>query len=137
VRKSQLGHSTYDSYRRMINSHVLPRIGMIPLQRLTPEDLDGFYADLLAEGRLNGGGGGLAPETVRNIHGMLHKALANACRKGTVQRNVTDLADPPRVRRRSAMKVWDADQLRQFLAEIERLAGDRLPRRRAHRHAAR
>jgi integrase len=119
VRKSQLGHSTYDSYRRSIKSHVLPRIGMIPLQRLTPEDLDGFYADLLVEGRLNGGGGGLAPKTVRNIHGMLHKALADACRKGTVQRNVADLADPPRVRRRSAMKAWDADQLRQFLTEIE------------------
>ncbi|MCD9625623.1 tyrosine-type recombinase/integrase [Rhabdothermincola salaria] len=119
VRKTQVGHSTYASYRQTINSHVLPRIGMIPLQRLTPEDLEGFYADLLTEGRLNGGGGGLSPKTVRNIHGMLHKALADACRKGTVQRNVAGLADPPRVRRRSAMTVWDAAQLRQFLAEIE------------------
>jgi integrase len=119
LRKSQLGHSTYDGYRRSINLHVLPRIGMIPLQRLTPEDLDGFYADLLTEGRLNGGGGGLAPKTVRNMHGMLHKALADACRKGTVQRNVASLADPPRARRRSAMQVWNAEQLRQFLDEIE------------------
>jgi integrase len=120
VRKSQVGHSTFDSYRRTINSHVLPRIGMIPLQRLTPEDLDGFYSDLLVEGRLNGGGGGgLAPKTVRNIHGMLHKALADACRKGTVQRNVAGLADAPRAKRRSAMQVWNAEQLRQFLAEIE------------------
>jgi integrase len=119
LRMSQLGHSTYDGYRRSINLHVLPRIGMIPLQRLTPEDLDGFYADLLTEGRLNGGGGGLAPKTVRNMHGMLHKALADACRKGTVQRNVASLADPPRARRRSAMQVWNAEQLRQFLDEIE------------------
>jgi integrase len=119
LRKSQLGHSTFDSYRRSIDLHVLPRIGMIPLQKLTPEDLDGFYADLLAEGRLNGAGGGLAPKTVRNMHGMLHKALADACRKGTVQRNVAGLADPPRPKRRSAMKVWGAEELRQFLAEIE------------------
>jgi integrase len=119
LRKSQLGHSTFDSYRRSIDLHVLPRIGMIPLQRLTPEDLDSFYADLLTEGRLNGGGGGLAPKTVRNMHGMLHKALADACRKGTVQRNVAGLADPPRARRRSAMQVWNAEQLRQFLDEIE------------------
>lgn len=119
VRKSQVGHSTYVSYRQQIDSHVLPRIGMIPLQRLTPEDLERFYADLLTEGRLNGGGGGLSPKTVRNIHGMLHKALADACRKGATQRNVAAIADAPRVRRRSSMTVWDAAQLRQFLTEIE------------------
>jgi hypothetical protein len=50
---------------------------------------------------------------------MLHKALADACRKGTVQRNVAGLADAPRAKRRSAMQVWNAEQLRQFLAEIE------------------
>lgn len=119
LRKSQVGPSTWNAYRQTVQSHVVPRIGRIPLQRLTPEDLERFYADLLTDGRRNGRGGGLSPKTVRNIHGMLHKALADACRKGTVPRNVAALADPPRVRRRSAMTVWDVGQLRQFLAEIE------------------
>ncbi len=62
---------------------------------------------------------------MRNIHTVLHKALADAARKGTVPRNVAVLADPPRLSsaRRPEMEVWDANQLGQFLREI---AGHRL-----------
>ena len=121
IRKSQLKKSTFSGYRANIRIHIVPRIGSIQLQRLTAEDLDRFYADLLENGRKNRGGGPLAPKTVRGIHNMLHKALSDACRKGTLQRNVADLADPPRVRigRGKGMKVWNADQLRQFLREID------------------
>ena len=55
---------------------------------------------------------------VRNIHNMLRKALADACRKGTLQRNVATLADPPKPGRDTNMRVWTAEQLRQFLTEI-------------------
>jgi len=119
LRKNQLGASTYDAHRRNINHHILPHLGMIPLQRLTADDLDGLYVKLLTEGRRNGGGGGLSPKTVRNIHGLLHKALSDATRKGAVLRNVALQADPPRVRSHSAMRVWNAEQLRQFLTEID------------------
>jgi integrase len=97
----------------------------VPLQRLTPEHLDAFYADLLASGRQDGTTGGLSVKTVRNIHTVLHKALADAARKGTVARNVAVLADPPRLSsaRRPEMRVWDAKQPGQFLREI---AGHRL-----------
>lgn len=125
IKKAQLRASTFDSYRRNIDNHVVPAIGTVPLQRLTPEHLDAFYGELLTSGRRSGNGGGLSVKTVRNIHTMLHKALADAARKGTVPRNVATLADPPRLSsaRRPEMTVWDADQLRQFLDEI---AGHRL-----------
>ena len=117
IKRSQLRRSTFDSYRRNIDNHVLPRIGGIPLQRLTPEDLDEFYARLLVDGKLNGGGGGLSVKTVRYLHTTLRKALADAHRKGSVQRNVADLADPPKLSSapRRQMKVWNAEQLREFL----------------------
>jgi integrase len=120
TKKAQLRASTYDSYRRSIELHVAPNIGAVPLQRLTPEHLDSLYAQLLISGRRNGKGGGLSVKTVRNIHTMLHKALADAARKGTTPRNVATLADPPRLSStpRPEMKVWDADQLRQLLREI-------------------
>jgi integrase len=125
AKKAQLRASTFDSYRRNIEIHVAPAIGAVPLQRLTPEHLDALYAELLTSGRRNGNGGGLSVKTVRNIHTMLHKALADAARKGTVPRNVAALADPPRLSSapRPEMMVWDADQLRRFLEEI---AGHRL-----------
>jgi integrase len=119
ARKAQLRPTTFDSYRRNIENHVVPAIGAVPLQKLTPEHLDTFYADLLTSGRRNRDGG-LSVKTVRYIHTMLHKALADAARKGSVPRNVATLADPPRLSSapRPEMKVWDAAQLRQFLEGI-------------------
>lgn len=119
VQEPRLRRSTYDSYRRNIERHVVPALGAVPLDKLAVEDLDLFYARLLTSGRLNGerGTAGLSPKTVRNIHLMLNKALADAHRKGTVVRNVAALADAPslKARRRAEIKAWDVDQLAVFL----------------------
>ncbi|MDT7699622.1 MAG: hypothetical protein QOJ30_1947 [Pseudonocardiales bacterium] len=58
--------------------------------------------------------GGLAPKTVRNVHVMLHGALADAVRWNLLQRNPVTDARPPRVRRR-AHAVWSTDELRRFV----------------------
>jgi integrase len=120
TKQAQLRPSTFASYRNNVVTHVVPRIGSIPLQKLQPEDLDTLYAQLLREGRRNRDGGGLAPKTVRIIHGIIRKALADAHRKGTVTRNVADLADPPKVRLGGSreMTVWSAYELREFLDSI-------------------
>lgn len=88
--RSLVGGSTLDSYERNVRLHVIPRLGNVALQQFAPEDLDGFYADLLDGGRRDGGGG-LRHKTVRYIHGILHKVLADAQRKGTILRNVAVL----------------------------------------------
>lgn len=110
-RRASVRPSTYDSYRRSLDLHVVPAIGQIKLQNLRPDHLDTFYADLLE--------GGLAPKTVRNVHTMLHKALKDAMRKNLVVRNVADAADPPRVTHGdSEHQTWTGEQLRIFLAAI-------------------
>ena len=45
TKKAQLRASTFESYRCNIVNHVVPGIGAVPLQRLTPEHLDAFYAN--------------------------------------------------------------------------------------------
>ena len=126
VQESRWRASTYDSYRRNIDLHVIPALGERLLDRLTAEDIDLFYASLLKEGRKKKSPGekvdakGLAPKTVHNIHVMLNKALSDAARKGTVVRNVVALADPPslQARKRNEIKAWDIDQLVTFLGAI-------------------
>ena len=126
VQETRLRASTYDSYRRNIDLHVIPALGERLLDRLTAEDIDLFYASLLKEGRKKKSPGekvdakGLAPKTVHNIHVMLNKALSDAARKGTVVRNVVALADPPslQARKRNEIKAWDIDQLVTFLGAI-------------------
>ena len=58
---------------------------------------------------------------MRSIHLVVHKALADAERKGLVIRNVAALADPPKVgaRKQIEIKAWTAEQLDVFLEAIE------------------
>jgi integrase len=120
AQRAQLRASTFDSYRRTIELHVLPTLGQVLLNKLLPEDLDGLYARLLESGRRNGSGGGLSPASVRYVHRILRKALNDALRKGSIARNPAALADPPRRadddRSEHDMRVWTAAQLQSFLS---------------------
>jgi integrase len=108
--------STWLSYQRNLERHVIPALGQIELQRLTPAHLTGFYRSLLTGGRLDGRGG-LSVKSVKNIHGALHPALKDAVRWGYVARNVADAADPPKVVT-PEMQVWSPAQLRTFLTHV-------------------
>ena len=50
--KPQLRFSTAEYYRRGIELHITPRIGDIPLKKLTGRDLQWLYKDLQEHGRL-------------------------------------------------------------------------------------
>ena len=77
--RTRVKPSTYDSYRSNMETHVLPALGGRPLQQLTAPMLNALYADLLARGN---GRGPLAPKTVRYVHTIIHKALADALDAG-------------------------------------------------------
>jgi len=62
---------------------------------------------------------GLEPKTVRNVHVMLHAALANAVNWRYVVENVATHVKPPKVRRRKPT-VWTPSQLRIFLTFVRR-----------------
>jgi integrase len=125
IQESRVRPSTFSAYRRNIELHVVPALGKRPLDQLSPEDVDLFYAGLLKNGRKKrpgekGPAKGLAPKSVHNIHVMLNKALSDAARKGTVVRNVVALADPPSLaaHKRPEIKAWEIDQLVRFLDAI-------------------
>lgn len=125
IQRQRLRESAFDDYRRRIENHVLPTLGAISLQDLDAARLDRLYADLLNHG--GPGGRRLAPKTVRNVHGVIRKSLADATRKRLVTRNVAIDADPPKVPGpgEREMATWTPEELRSFLLAISR-----------HRHAA-
>ena len=114
-----VGFKTWADRKSNLEHHVVPRLGTIPLQDLTPDHLNRMYAELLRDGRVRQEGG-LSPTSVRRIHAMLRKALNDAVRWGLLRRNVVTLADPPPARveasaRRRSMQTWSAGELRTFL----------------------
>jgi integrase len=117
VRPPRVRPSTWESYRMNAEAHIVPALGHLPLQRLTPAQLTAFYRFLLDHGRR--GGGGLAAKTVRNIRGELHAALRDAVRWGHVARNVAASADLPKGMT-PEMHVWSPEQLRAFLGHARK-----------------
>lgn len=112
---------TLAGYRRNLETYVIPRLGGVKLAALTPEQIDAMYRELERSGKRDGTG--LAPKTVRGVHGTLRKALQDAMDRGHVGRNVCDLANPPTARqargRRARDDIWTTTQLRTFLAQVE------------------
>lgn len=108
--------STVDSYRRCLD-YVLTDLGGKRLDALSVHDLDELYGRLLVSGKRQSGGG-LSPRSVRYVHTVLQKALSDAVRKGTLARNVAEVASPPSSKSTEPpeMKWWRPDELRAFLA---------------------
>jgi integrase len=115
VQVANLRPGTWENYRIHVQAHIVPALGTIGLQRLSPAQLNAFYRYLLTEAGKDGQG--LAPKTVRNVHNILHRALKDAVRWGYLVRNVAEAADPPKGKS-AEMRVWSPDQLRAFLAHV-------------------
>ncbi len=86
TKKLTLRPSTWDSYRRNTEHHVLPELGRILLRHVRAEHLERLYAKLLETGRMNGKGG-LDAKTVLEVHMVLRLALSDALRRGLIVRN--------------------------------------------------
>lgn len=105
--ESRLRPSTIRRYQDLTRLHLLPALGNVKIAKLTQADVQRLYADRLRSG--------LAPTTVRHLHGLLHRALSDAVRWDLVVRNVTESVDPPR-RSTPEAKTWNVQQVASVLA---------------------
>jgi len=89
---------TLRDYRLLVERHIAPALGHIPLSALQPLHLQELYTQALQDGRLDGKGG-LSPRSVQILHTVLHSALKQAVRWQIISRNPADAVDVPRPRR--------------------------------------
>jgi integrase len=101
---------TYERYEQIVRLHLVPTIGRISLQKLTPQQVQSLYTQKLQAG--------LSRTTVNTLHAMLHKALKDALRWNLVARNVCDAVSPPR-RERHEIKPFTAEQAQQFISAAQ------------------
>ena len=85
------------------------KLGQVRVQDLTPLQIEQVYVGLVKDG--------LAPKTVRNLHSVLRRALADAERLGLVIRNAAAAARPPSVPHHE-QRTWSATELNTFLATV-------------------
>jgi hypothetical protein len=73
-------------YRKVIQSYILPALGEIKLEKLTPQHVKSLYNQKQRDR--------LSPKTIHSIHGVLHKALDNAVLWNLASRNVCKVVKP-------------------------------------------
>lgn len=118
VRSGKVKRSTAASVESHVRVHLVPRIGHVGLNKLTPRHVQSLYADLLADGEArHKSGRGLSAATVRKVHQTLSKALGDGVRFGRVSRNVAALVDLPRVEK-PEMEAWSETELAHFLSDV-------------------
>ena len=111
VAKPRVRASTLKSYREIVEGHLVPGLGNIPIAKLTPAEVQAFLNRKQASG--------LSPRRVQYIHAVLRRALVTAERWGLVSRNVARLVDPPRVRRREITPLTPEQARRLIETSIE------------------
>ncbi len=97
---------TLQSYKSMIENHLISRLGAKPVSALTPDDLDFMIAEM--------GKAGISVTTIRYVLRIIHRVLRDAVRRGKLLRNVADLIDPP-PERKAEGKVWNEEEFDLFL----------------------
>ena len=108
-----MGRSPQKSYETQTRVHIIPAIGATKLASLTAPMLQTFYNGLL-QGK--GDKPGLSPKTVRNVHGVLHRALKQAVGIGLIRINPADACTMPRVVKKE-IKPMDETQISLFLGK--------------------
>ena len=81
--------TTLYGYTNIVERHLIPALGQVPLDRLDQITLEGYYRGLAEEK-------GLSANTVRKHHTLLHTSLQCACRQGLLTGNPAKQAAPPR-----------------------------------------
>lgn len=106
---------TVVSYTGHIKNHLKPALGSVKLEALNAHTIQAFYNSLGADQE---GKPGLSPKTVKNIHGVLHKALQQAVKIGYLRFNPADACELPRAVRKE-LKPLDEEQSKAFLKAIQ------------------
>ena len=116
VHKPAIRTSSYVHYRALLDKHIFPALGHIRVQRLTIQQVESFYAQLAKKG--------LSSKSIRDIHGVLRKALAHAVYLNLVSRNVCDIVKKSLPRKEKyEFHVLTKEQARRLLDQVQ---GDRL-----------
>ncbi len=111
--------TTADLYRATVENWIVPHIGGLPLQAVTPQHLQALYRLLLESGRADGTGG-LSPRSVRLAHQVLHSSFERAVDWRVLPRNpAAARLDLPQMKR-AALVTWTPEQARAFLTATSR-----------------
>lgn len=122
---------TIQQYKSMAETHIFPALGAVKLSRLTAPELQKFYNQLAVDGkctkRFDKETGlieiikcnkPLSAKSIKNIHGIISKALNTAVKQGLIRDNVAQRVTVPKVIKEEVQPLTE-EQQKAFLAAIQ------------------
>ena len=124
-------YSTMKHYRAACETHIKPRLGDVPLSKLNAVMVQKFYNSL---SHPEDGEKALSPKTVKNVHGILSKAMSQAVRNGLIKFNPCEGAVLPKVSKKEIrplnneqvkglLELADSDEVYGILLKLIVLTG--------------
>lgn len=102
--------STRKSYQDHVRLNIIPYIGNVPLSKVTAAMIQQMYNELQAEKELS-------PKTIKNVHGVLHRALDQAQKMGYIRSDPLAAVTLLRIEKKQ-IKPLEDEELCAFLKEI-------------------
>lgn len=109
--------TTFYGYNRIVQNHIKPRLGNVPLQELTPQMIQNYYTSLMRNNEKT-----LAPNTIVKHHAIFKTTLDIAVKQDILFRNPVDRVVAPK-KNKSEISFYNTEQVKRLLKLVE---GDRL-----------
>src|SRR5690606_25259372 len=107
---SSVRPATWKSYAWLVNTHIIPHLGRVKVQKLQAKQLHNLYHNKLL--------GTISPASIRKLHVLINDALNRAVTWGDIPRNVASGVDLPSGKK-AKFEVWNEEQLALFLEEAK------------------
>ena len=124
--KPMIRPRTQRTYEGFIRLYIKPRLGGIPLNKLTTNDIQHFCVWMKSDDHMSGDS--LADSQIRNCYSLCHRALERARAEHLIPRNPTEGCKLPPVRC-EVMKILSREAMHKLLTqareekEVRELAG--------------
>jgi len=102
--------TTLATYRSQFKTHLVPHLGAVAVDRVTPEQVEALIAAMRQSGS--------NPKTIRNALTLLHQIFAFAQRKRWCQANPCEAVDKPRVEDSTEIHFLTADEIEALLRAV-------------------
>lgn len=103
--------TTVYGYQKIIDNHIVPALGHVPLLKLTPMDIQQYYIQVQQSANLSS-------NTLRRHHDLLSSALRSAVRQDKLLVSPIDKVEPPRAKQKEA-SYYRPEELKRLYTLIE------------------
>ena len=98
--------STVAAYNATIRTHIKPGLGAVRMDALNTHLVQSFYNGLREPTKTRDA---VSPKTVKNVHGILHKAMQQAVANNYIRFNPTNACILPRIEKKEIQPLDEAE----------------------------